>query len=58
MAKYESDLTLFIQELKKAQPEIEKGQAQGRERLWDTPQNAQLQREFDEADLGSKRNGY
>ncbi|MBA5608077.1 DUF3460 family protein [Duganella sp. FT3S] len=32
---YESDHTLFIKALKAKHPEIEKGQQEGRARLWD-----------------------
>jgi hypothetical protein len=58
MAKYESDITLFVQELKKQHPEIEQQQAEGRARLWDTPQDSALQRAFDAAEMSSKRAGY
>lgn len=58
MARYESEFTLFIKNLKKDHPELEQAQKAGRERLWDKPQNASLQREFDEATLSSKRSGY
>jgi hypothetical protein len=58
MAKYESDITLFIQELKKKHPELEQKQAEGRARLWDKPQDAGLQRAFDAAEISSKRAGY
>ena len=58
MAKYESDITLFIQELKKQRPELEKKQAQGRARLWDKPQDTSLQREFDAVEITGKRAGY
>ena len=51
MARYESDLTLFIKELKKQNPELEKKQLEGRARLWDVPQNTELQKEFDEATI-------
>ncbi len=58
MARYESEFTLFMQELKKSKPELEKQQAEGRARLWDQPQNAGLLRDFDAASLSSKRSGY
>ena len=58
MARYESEFTHFMQDLKKKNPELEAQQRQGRERLWDKPQDAGLQREFDDATLTSKRAGY
>ena len=58
MAKYESDITLFVQELKKQHPEIEQRQAEGRARLWDKPQDAGLQRAFDAVEITGKRAGY
>ena len=35
MAHYQSAITLFINELKSKNPEIEKGQLEGRALLWD-----------------------
>lgn len=49
MARYESDVTLFLKDLKKEDPQIEKGQRDGRARLWDKAQDLRLQREFKEA---------
>ncbi len=35
MAHYQSTITLFLNELKNKNPEIEKGQLEGRALLWD-----------------------
>jgi hypothetical protein len=35
MAEYESDLTRFIRELKAKQPDLERGQREGRAIWWD-----------------------
>jgi Protein of unknown function (DUF3460) len=35
MAHYQSTITLFLKELKDKNPEIEKGQLEGRALLWD-----------------------
>jgi hypothetical protein len=54
MAKYESDITLFVEELKKKNPKLEQQQADGRARLWDKPQDSGLQRDFDAAEITGK----
>ena len=36
---YESDITKFLNQLKKDRPELEEEQRQGRALLWDKPQN-------------------
>lgn len=54
MARYESDITLFIKELKKDKPELEHNQREGRARLWDKAQNLREQREFKEATIAQK----
>lgn len=51
MARYESDVTLFLKDLKKAEPQLEQKQREGRARLWDKPQDLRLQREFDASDV-------
>lgn len=44
MAKnYESEITQFLNDFKKKNPETEAGQRAGRARLWDTPLNEQEQ---------------
>ncbi|MCF8195439.1 MAG: DUF3460 family protein [Polynucleobacter sp.] len=37
MAHYQSSITLFLNQLKQKNPEIEKGQIAGRALLWDKP---------------------
>jgi len=41
-ANYESDITRFLKDFKKTHPEAEKRQREGRARLWDRPQDAEL----------------
>lgn len=47
--QYQSDATLFIDQLKANNPEMEAGQRQGRELLWDKPVNREAQSEFEAA---------
>ena len=54
MARYESDITLFLKDLKKEDKHLEKSQREGRARLWDKPQDLRLQREFEEATVAQK----
>jgi hypothetical protein len=54
MARYESEITLFLKELKKDKPELEQNQREGRARLWDKAQNLREQREFDDAAIAQK----
>lgn len=54
MARYESDITLFLQQLKKETPQLEQSQRDGRARLWDKAQDLRTQREFDAADVAQK----
>jgi len=35
MRKYQSDITLFLEKLKAAKPDVEQGQQAGRALLWD-----------------------
>lgn len=51
MARYESDFTKFMQEMRKQQPDLYEKQLEGRARLWDKQQDAALQRQFDEAKI-------
>lgn len=51
MARYESDFTLFMKEMNKKQPDLYEKQLEGRARLWDKPQDAALQRQFDAAKI-------
>lgn len=43
---YQSEATLFIESLKKNNPQLEAQQQAGRALLWDKPIDAQLQDEF------------
>ncbi len=54
MARYESDITLFLKNLKNTEPKLEQEQRQGRARLWDKSQDLRLQREFKEASVAQK----
>lgn len=58
MARYESEITLFLKQLKKDQPELESGQLAGRDRLWDKAQDLRQQREFDDAQVAQKAYVY
>lgn len=46
MANYESDITQFINQLKKDKPTLEQEQRDGRARLWDRKIDADQQDEF------------
>lgn len=54
MARYESEITLFLKELKKEEPQLEQQQREGRARLWDKAQDLRTQREFDAAEITQK----
>lgn len=54
MARYESDITLFLQDMKKQKPTLEASQLEGRALLWDKPQDLREQREFDSAAIEQK----
>ena len=41
---YESDITRFLRDLKKARPQIEEEQRKGRAIWWDKPQDPETQR--------------
>lgn len=43
---YVSEVTHFIQDLKHSDPQLEAKQKEGRARLWDKPQNAELSKAF------------
>lgn len=51
---YESEITLFIKDYKTAHPDAEQRQLEGRARLWDKPQNLELQEEFRDARVPQK----
>ncbi len=48
---YESDITRFIRDLKAANPQIEELQRKNRATWWDRPQDLEVQREFNEAEV-------
>ncbi|MDO5679755.1 MAG: DUF3460 family protein [Pelistega sp.] len=43
---YESDVTLFLKQLKKDKPDLQAKQVAGRARLWDKDINAEQQEQF------------
>ena len=51
LRSYESDITRFLRELKEKNPEIERGQRQGRSIFWDKDLDADLYRRFEESDV-------
>ena len=52
MARYESDFTKFLNEMKSEKPEIEAGQQEGRALLWDKePQSVEDMRRAKAAKL-------
>jgi hypothetical protein len=51
---YSSETSQFIDSLKKADPDLEKKQRQGRLLLWDQPMNAKLWDEFDQGKVPQK----
>ncbi len=42
MANYESEITKFLKDYKAQHPDVEERQREGRGRLWDKPQDAEL----------------
>lgn len=57
MRKYQSDITLFLDKLKTAKPDVEQGQQAGRALLWDKdPISPEEQRRLKAARL--KQRGY
>ena len=51
---YSSEASQFIDALKKADPQLESKQRQGRPLLWDRPMNAQLWDEFEQSKVAQK----
>jgi hypothetical protein len=51
MAKYVSEHTKFISELKKQNPQMEEGQQKGRALLWDKQIDRDAQRRYQEAEV-------
>lgn len=48
-ANYESEITKFLKDYKKNHPDLEQRQREGRARLWDRPQDPELQDGFKQA---------
>ena len=48
---YESDITRFLRELRKNDPEIERGQRIGRAIFWDKDIDAELYRRYEESEV-------
>ncbi len=46
---YQSEVTQFIDSLKQKDPQLEQRQREGRELLWDKPQDRSAQAEFSDA---------
>ena len=55
---YVSEVTHFLQDLKKQDPELEAKQKEGRARLWDKPQNPELAKEFKAGSVPQKAYVY
>jgi hypothetical protein len=53
---YTSEITQFLQSYKSAHPDVEQRQRDGRARLWDKPQDAELAEEFKQARV--RQNAY
>ena len=51
---YQSDATLFLQQLKKDRPSLEAEQLQGRSLLWDKEQDRDLKKGYSEARVAQK----
>lgn len=51
---YQSEITLFLEEFRKSHPGTEQRQREGRARLWDKPQDLELQEQFRAARLPQK----
>ncbi|MEO8187548.1 MAG: DUF3460 family protein [Burkholderiaceae bacterium] len=48
---YESDITRFLRELKQENPEIERGQREGRAIFWDKNIDADLYKRYEASDV-------
>ena len=55
---YQSDITQFIAELKRAKPELEAQQRKGRELLWDKAVDRTAWREFHTSEVPQKAYVY
>lgn len=58
MARYESEITQFLRELKSARPEIAAQQREGRAIWWDKQLDAEQQRAFREARVAQQAYVY
>ena len=48
---YESDITRFLRELKKKNPEIERGQREGRAIFWDKNIDADMYKRYESSEV-------
>ena len=48
---YESDITRFLRELKQKNPDIERGQREGRAMFWDKDIDSDLYKRYAESDV-------
>lgn len=55
---YKSDITLFLQDLKKQNPRLEDEQRKGRAILWDRPQDAEFTSQAREARVPAEPYSY
>ena len=55
---YKSDATQFIDSLKQRDPQLEERQRQGRNLLWDRPQDRQVQQDFNESRVAQQAYVY
>ena len=55
---YESDITRFLRELKKNNPDIERGQRAGRAIFWDKDIDAQLYKRYAESSVSQPAYAY
>lgn len=51
LSGYESDITRFLRELKKNNPDIERGQREGRAIFWDKDIDAHLYKRYAESNV-------
>ena len=59
MAKsYESEITLFLQQLKQERPNLEASQKQGRALLWDKAIDSEIEEGFEASTVAQKPYGY
>ena len=51
LSGYESDITRFLRDLKQKNPDIERGQREGRAIFWDKDIDADLYRRYEQSDV-------